>query len=123
MNGIEKLQKIADEFYFQCEILEDGDRVTGSAHGFPQIVAATKKDGEEFKEFQILTIVDNDGNARHGISLDGTKVGDAMNFECFMGLLEKARDKHNRIWNISSSRNQPNGKIHAGPGDNEIVMF
>jgi len=114
MKEIEKLQKIADEFYFQCEILEDGDTLTISSHGFSQIVAATKKDGEEYSEFHILSI--DDGSTRHGISLD-TKVGESMNFECFKSLLEKARDKHNRIWNMSRRR------IHAGPGDNEIVMF
>jgi hypothetical protein len=121
MNGIEKLKKIASEFYFRCEILENGDRLTISAHGFPQIIAATKKNGEEFEEFKILTI-NNDGSDRHGIPLD-TKVGDAMNFECFKSLLEKARDKQNRLWNITDARHTPNGRIHAGPGDNEIVMF
>lgn len=94
-NVIEKLQKIAGEFYWNCEILEDGDRLTILAHGFPQIVIATKKDGIELKEFKILDIY-----SEQYISLG--KVGDTLNFECFERMLKKSRDKQNRIWNINS---------------------
>jgi len=111
MNGLKKIQEIAGEFYWKCEILEEGDKITILAHGFPQIVLGTKKDGEEFKEFKILTV-----DSEHYISLGGAKVGDTVNFERFVSVLEKARDRANFGWNVEA-------QIRNRRGNNEIGMF
>ena len=109
MNGIEKLQEIAKEFWFDCKVVEEGDKVTVLAYGFPQVAATVKRDGEELQEFRIMKV-----SSEQYIPLGGVRAGDAVGFERFVSILEIARDKANFAWNVETKQKKRNGNDEIG---------